>query len=289
MIHIHFSFLVVALVFIAMGQPAQFFLLFLSLTLHELTHVYVAKRFGGQLGGFNITALGECAILRRMEYLTVWQRILILLAGPGCNALLAALLYLAQGFLPNAWAANIELAVLYNIALCVFNLLPVFPLDGGRLAQILLGNWFGVLRANRWIASLGRVVGLLLIVPGCVQVILYPYNISLICMGVYIWKRNRRIILQLTYEFLQAMQAKSAWLQKHGLSKIRLFCARADQPLKTIMERLCWDSMTVVTIGEALDVLLKEQDIMAYVMQRGLSGTLEDVKNFQLDEPPNFR
>ncbi|MDR1664673.1 MAG: site-2 protease family protein [Clostridiales bacterium] len=278
MIHIRFSFIAVALLLILSGHAPELLVLFLSVTLHELAHALLARRFGARVDGLNLTALGEVAVIRRMECIGFWRRALTLLGGPLTNLLLSFCAY-AVYFWGRA-EIFYEIA-LYNFALCVFNLLPVFPLDGGRIAQLFLGNIFGVPRANRAILRFGRAAGLLLMVPGLVQAVLYPFNISLLCMGMYLWRRNRSALVQ-TFEFFQALLGKPAQLTAKGALPVKLLHARAAYPLRRVVDRLDWDHTTLIMLDNAGSPCewLTESEIMRHVARNGLTGTVGEVLNF---------
>lgn len=275
MMQIRFSFLAVAAVMIAMGYALPFCLLFVSVTLHELTHVFVARKFGGRVGRIAVTALGEAAAIRGMEAMSAGRRSLVYLAGPGVNAFICLCAYVVVSLYPAAaWIHVPQQIGLYNAVLCLFNLLPVFPLDGGRLAQLWIGRYAGIPRANRFIIKLSRVLCLLLIAAGLVQVILYPYNISLVCAGFYISRVNKRTGLPLAGEFFQTMLKKSAWMEGRGVLPVKILAACAHYPLTRVMDRMGWDFITCIMVDGEKHNMLTEPELLRYVEQYGLTGTV---------------
>jgi Zn-dependent protease len=116
---------------------------FVSILLHEFGHVLMGRLFGSDgyiiLYSFGGLAVGSNRLARR------WQRILVLLAGPGIQLLLFAAL-LGLGFLPpdsgpGSWGPYAKRAFSYlfviNLYWPILNLLPVFPLDGGQISREL--------------------------------------------------------------------------------------------------------------------------------------------------------
>ncbi len=135
--------------------PGLYFVavLLVSILLHELAHSVVAMAFGGQVREITLQLLGGCATITRMPS-KPWHECWMALAGPGCSFLLAALAwvpatllaktYVIPGYggqppvvemIPNIWFSAI---VWINLVLGAFNLIPAFPMDGGRVLRALL-------------------------------------------------------------------------------------------------------------------------------------------------------
>lgn len=118
--------------------------LFGSTILHELAHLAVARHFGVGTRGVTLALFGGRAELER-QLPTRRGEILLALAGPAMNALLAGIAFLAIGFTeaPSLEPATgvLEFAAWSNALLSAVNVLPVFPLDGGRVVRALL--WRG--------------------------------------------------------------------------------------------------------------------------------------------------
>jgi stage IV sporulation protein FB len=256
MIRVHKSFFIVAILLIIMGHAPLLVILFISVTAHELAHILAAKHFGCKATGFHISALGEMAVLRGLDVLAAWKRYIVYTAGPFINFLIAGAAYLV------GWH---EIS-LYNFILGAFNLLPVFPLDGGRLLQLFLGNRMGILRANRFILKIGRALGLLMLIPGGVQVVLFPFNISLICAGIYIYQKNKKLSVPLTFEFFSFIANKKI----NRLLPIKAYAVSKDTTLQALVERMEWDSLLYVRVGRAL---LAEAEIVKRVFDERLYVT----------------
>ena len=107
------------------------------------------------------------------------------LAGPGCNLLLAMAACLLCRFLP-ALSGPLSNFVALNLCLCLFNLLPALPLDGGRLLRAGLTRLIGERAAGRIAAALGIALGLLLAAGGAALYFLAGrVNLTLLVSGAY--------------------------------------------------------------------------------------------------------
>jgi Zn-dependent protease len=127
--------------------------LMLSVVLHELGHALAARRYGIATAHITLYPFGGVAAIERMPE-EPDEEIVIALAGPAVNFVLAAIagwLWLATDH-PIAWAF-----VLTNIGMGVFNLLPAFPMDGGRVLRAFLAKRMGFLPASRLAVKIGRV------------------------------------------------------------------------------------------------------------------------------------
>jgi Zn-dependent protease len=142
-------------------------LLFLSVLLHELAHSVVARSRGIPVRGITLFIFGGVAEMS-VEPRTPGDEFALTVAGPLASLTLAALF----GLLSRAgWGLGIEsigalagtLAFL-NLVLAVFNMIPAFPLDGGRVLRAAIWKITGNLSlATRWAAFVGRAFGWLLV------------------------------------------------------------------------------------------------------------------------------
>lgn len=159
-------------------------LLFAFVLLHELGHSFVALHYGVGVRDITLLPIGGVA---RIEQLPVepGREIAIALAGPAVNLGIAALFAppVALIALGNGFSHPLELLplltdtspsgfIIYlfftNVTLVLFNLLPAFPMDGGRVLRAVLSCFTARLTATRLAVGLGQLFGLLLIVLGVV-------------------------------------------------------------------------------------------------------------------------
>lgn len=142
--------------------------LFTCVTLHEFGHAVAARRFGVRVPRIVLLPIGGMAELESIPR-RPRQEIIIALAGPAVNVLLIVVLMTFVRF-PAGWnpaylPVNIaELGrhlVLVNLVMGVFNLIPVFPMDGGRVLRAVLAMRRPYLRATQIAAGVGKVLAIL--------------------------------------------------------------------------------------------------------------------------------
>jgi Zn-dependent protease/CBS domain-containing protein len=147
--------------------------LFGSIIFHELTHSLVARRHGMPMRGITLFLFGGVAHMSE-EPPSAKAEFTMAVAGPISSILLAVgFWFLRMVSQANGWPRSVLGVVTYlaviNFALAAFNLLPAFPLDGGRAFRALLWRWKKDLKwATRVASQMGSAFGVLLIVLGVI-------------------------------------------------------------------------------------------------------------------------
>lgn len=205
-IYIHWTFLILIAWIVFTNAAAGPFLAFMSVVLilalfacvvfHELGHALMGQRFGVRTRDITLLPIGGVARLERIPE-NPTQELLIAIAGPAVNVIIAVALYLglvlsgytAPTTLPAGGLATligaigvIPLLVYFNIFLVVFNLIPAFPMDGGRILRALLAYRLDYAHATRVAAVVGQVLAILFAFWG-----LYIFNPFLLLIAVFVF------------------------------------------------------------------------------------------------------
>jgi Zn-dependent protease len=154
-------------------QTGLIALIFVCVVLHEFGHATVARRHGIPISEITLYPYGGVA---RLEHLPPrgWIELQVAVAGPIVNLGLAALIgILTAGRVldpgSSLWLRAAAVLFWSNLLIAIFNLLPAFPLDGGRVLRGALATRIGWSRATVWAASIGQVAAILLIIVGIVH------------------------------------------------------------------------------------------------------------------------
>src|SRR5262244_2948646 len=159
--------------------------LFLSVLLHELAHSLYALRKGGQVRDITLLMIGGVSNIATPPK-SPRQEAVMSLVGPLTSLVLAVVFYALKLAVAEFNSFNLQFALFYlaeiNLFLGLFNLLPAFPMDGGRIVRAVLTERYGLLRATQIAVGLGKAFAVLFGIIG-----LFSFNIILIIIAFFIF------------------------------------------------------------------------------------------------------
>jgi len=228
--------------------------LFACIVLHELGHALMARRFGIATKDITLLPIGGMARLERMPERPAHE-FLVALAGPAVTLVIAVTLF-AWLRLSGDWrpldaislsrGAFVEQIMVANVALLLFNLLPAFPMDGGRVLRAILAARTDYVSATVRAASIGQGIAFLLALFGLFS------NLFLVIVALFVW--------------MAAGEESAAVQKKSALAGVAVRAA-----MMTRLQTLTPAS----TVGDAVELLLSDSQQDFPVLQRGdLAGIL---------------
>ncbi|HST31677.1 MAG TPA: site-2 protease family protein [Chthoniobacterales bacterium] len=279
-LRIHITFLLlIAWVAIYSGASAAIFvlLLFLCVVLHEFGHAIAAKGYGINTPDITLLPIGGVARLERIPE-EPKQELVIAIAGPLVNVIIAACLYVVIGARGNIAPENAVksgdmLGGLFqiNVLLVLFNLLPAFPMDGGRVLRAVLATRLTYARATQVAATVGQAFAFLFGIVGLFGIPgLYHANPFLIFIALFV--------------YLGASQ-EAALAQMRAVSR--------HFPVSSAMVREFRTLPATATLQEAVDALLatSQHDFPVVDENGGVAGILtrHDLIAALRKDDPNIR
>lgn len=266
-INIKLSFFAAALLMYFVGLKNEFMLAAAAVTIHELSHALAAALFGLKTKCLTVTPIGQIAEISRLESLETSKKLIVTLAGPMSNLVIFGLC---------SYFKCLRLFSFINFSIFLINLLPAYPLDGGRLLQYTLSSRIGILNSNKIVLKISVITGIIFFMAGLMQLILFSYNISLLCMGFYIIKINSGSNIALTCEFYRSV------IDKNGgekISRVRELIADIQTPAKAVINKVCSDYYIIVNITKSGRIAgrVTETEIMEHIRRCGLYSPLGDI------------
>lgn len=232
-------------------QVLYILIVFCCVVLHEFGHALTALRYGIRTRSILLLPIGGIATLERMPEKPA-QELLVTLAGPAVNLAIVLLAGIPFVLLGNAelmidpskatgWNAIAGFLVSVNLGLFVFNLIPAFPMDGGRILRSLLAFRMGRLRATRIASITGKFCAMAFIL-----IAFHQGQPMLGLVGVFV--------------YLGASAELELVRTQHALAGVRV---------RKVMRTRFWSMPHDATVGQAADELLAGGDHILVVTRNG--------------------
>lgn len=249
------------------------FAIFLCVILHELGHALTARRYGIKTRDITLYPIGGVASLESLPKKPL-EELWVALAGPAVNLVIAMLLVPFMNFSPPSPEAMTQIGpsnflfafAAVNIWLALFNLIPAFPMDGGRVFRAILSFWMDRAKATRVAASLGQLLAIGFIFLG------FYVNPFLIFIGLF-------IILGAQAESNYAQS--EALMEGHTVMDLTMREMPMVGPTTTVGEMVKEILNTqkknfVVTEGEQVLGIITQLDVIKALGDRGEGALVRD-------------
>jgi Zn-dependent protease len=249
--------------------------LFACVVLHEYGHALTARRYHIATRDITLYPIGGVARLERMPDQPI-QELWVALAGPAVNVVIAAGLYAIQvvtggptrldriGMLEGTL---LERLIVVNVALVLFNLIPAFPMDGGRVLRALLATRLDYIRATQIAAALGQGIALLF---GFIGLFSNPF---LLFIAFFVWTAASQEASLVQMKFaLGGIPVRRAMLTDYRT-------VSQYDPLQRVTELILNGSQhdfPVVDDGRVAGVLTRG-DVLTALAQRGVTARVGEV------------
>jgi stage IV sporulation protein FB len=278
-LRLNFFFLVLLVVYGCFGLLSQVLLVFAVVLLHEVGHVLVALSHGLRVKEIELLPFGGVARIDDYFSIDPGVEAQIALAGPLTNLVLAGFVLFWQQFPFWNWA-EAEFFLQCNLAMAVVNLLPVLPLDGGRILRARLARRTGYRPATEKIARLGKLVALVCIAGAVVLLLRGLANLNLLILGFFLYHAAEKEQGMAIYVFMRALAAKKEELSREGVLPTEQLVARGETTLKQVLVHILPKRYHVVTLvadqGEITGTVT-ETDIVNGLLDYGLDASLQAV------------
>lgn len=187
---------------VATGHFLEVLTLFVIVLIHELGHVAVAKELGWTVKEVQLLPFGGVATMEDAYAADPIDEIVVALAGPFLNVVMMAVSYLFwyTGVWTEEWA---RFFLISNLTVAGFNLLPIWPLDGGRILQAILCYFMPYRKA-----AILSLTGSTLLAGVMVGLSGLDLKINLLVIGIYLLAVNIQAFLRFPYQFFRFLMEK---------------------------------------------------------------------------------
>jgi len=179
-------------------------LLFFCVLLHEFGHAFAARAFGIRTPDITLLPIGGVAQLERIPR-TPWQELIIAVAGPAVNVVIALGVYAwLQGRVSPDEISQVgrpghdllQQLMKVNVWLVAFNMIPAFPMDGGRVLRALLATQVDYALATRVAARVGQSIAVIFVVLG----FLFPQFQMLMFIAIFVFMGAQQELMYATMQ-----------------------------------------------------------------------------------------
>lgn len=271
-------FLLLVALFGASGMLKEVFAAFFSVLLHEASHAYVATKLGYRVREIELMPFGGVARIERLEGSGPKDAALIAAAGPLCSFFIAGACFAAGPPRPDTF---MDLIVQVNLMLGLFNLLPAYPLDGGRILHALFQCVMRHKRATKYVVYLSyalcaAMAGKILFDVWTQQVV----NFSLGVIAGFVLVSAKRESQGLDFHAVRIMAYKKADLARKGFMETQHYTVAKHMAIKTLVRQFKTERYAVILIVDERHHVcgsVTEIELWDALIKRGLSARFGDL------------
>jgi stage IV sporulation protein FB len=262
-----------------LGYLTKFMLAFSAIIFHEIMHIISTALFRGSIYSVKVLPVGMNAVIEENSC-TRLQRIFIYISGPCANLILFLICLIVNTyylFEPDKMVFFIST----NLWLAIFNMLPVLPLDGGKIFREILAWRIGMVSAGKYINKVSIILILIMVaVFGAFLLITDKNNFSLLLIGVYIMLSLKSEIKETVLMNLKNIIFRRSRILKKGIYPARSIVVLKSKHLGEILKAMDFDMFHIVhVLDEELGLIkvLTEQDILQAIFKYSSDMTFEEL------------
>src|SRR5699024_986191 len=188
-IHIHPILIIFIFISLATGTFTHLFIILLIVLLHELGHYLMAQFFNWRINRIMLWIFGGVMETDEHGSKPFREEFLVTIAGPVQHLFIYLLLYMNSfGVMHIISSPIVDLIFYYNTMILIFNLLPIWPLDGGKLLFLILSTFFPFRKAYNMNLLISMIGSFLLLV---IHIFLFSFNLSALLIFVFLFMENK--------------------------------------------------------------------------------------------------
>jgi stage IV sporulation protein FB len=257
------------------GWLQQSLVLFASVLLHELGHVWIARRLRLRVYEIELLPYGGVARMEELSKLGGTAEAAVAIAGPLTSLSAAGVLYMFRDASQLIW-----LGCRVNLILCVFNLLPLIPLDGGRLARNLMIFFMGYRQATRILILAGRAAAFALLGYNIHMLVQGSRSVAFVIAAIFLYIGTMKEQKFSSYYYLLTGNNTKSLLTARGHIRKRLLKATEDTRITTVVNQFSPVTLCYVQVEDstgAVRRILSEEQVMQGLLKYGYDGRIRQI------------
>ena len=265
--------LLLPMIFVAFVTKTQmtFFIMYATVLIHELCHLLMALILGVKVHSIIVMPFGMTVRIDSNVFKTPKKEVLIALAGPVSNFIM-----LLCSYFFNYATENYYLFIVINLSLILINLVPIPPLDGGRILRAIVIKNVGLIPSAKIMRKVSAVFITLLLVLWAYLLIFFKGNMSLFVICAFLLyslsdeKKNSDILImrEIIYE--------KEKLKQDALIPCKMLCVHKNTPVRRVLRKLNLSTFYIITIvDDDLKILrtVTESDFISTATSAGYRAT----------------
>jgi len=274
-VNINFFTWVFLFFFVVTGYFKEMFFIILTVLIHELSHIYAAKKVGIDVLQLDIYPFGGTAILDSIVFIRPDLEIIIALSGPISNIFFSFLII----FISQLMNINLEYLIKFNVIMAAFNLLPGLPLDGGRVLKSILAHFIGFYKAVLITVYSSYFIGIIILYYSIlynINDIKYIYSI----FGIILIIAAKKEINKSKFLHIRNLLYKKSEFHKKGSMTVNTIAVLETEKIHKIINNFIPGKYHVIIIVDKdlkEKLRINETELFEYAIKDGLNSTIGDI------------
>ncbi len=264
--------------FCILGYAVDILVIFFSLIVHELLHIVVAIKKGIKIKEIEFFPFGGLAKFEDFIGHNPTQEMLICIAGPLINLIIAGIFFITNIFIKHTYIVGYIIKV--NLCIGLFNLLPVLPLDGGRIFRAILACKFGLKNATNKLLIATYIFASSMIFLGVYNFILFRNGVYLILIAIFIIMAAKKEKKMAAFLFMREIACKNRNLLEKGVMNTHLLVALKTVSIKDVMDNFLPQKYHIIIVidkyGNKLGTI-NEEKLLDEAVKNGIYTKLENL------------
>jgi stage IV sporulation protein FB len=243
----------------------------IAIVIHESGHILMAKCMGITIESIDIMPCGGAIHMASFFKLSLHDEVILCLAGPVANLFSAMIcsVIINLGLPVNGF---LSLFMAISMGLCLFNLFPALPLDGGRVLRAALARSMPIKKAGKVAALVGYTLGAGLFACGLYVAIHGEYNIMLFIMSYFVVVGAKEEQKNIAYALMKSISRKNQLVMQNGCIENKRLTVYGDILLSQVIKNFSSGKLhhlTIVDENMAVIGYLTEKEVIEGATVRG--------------------